>query len=124
MAEPKPTRARFQARNLFGVLAFLGRYPAHVSLSVGLLLVNIAIEMALPQILGSAITSLRWRVEWGAWFDLRAYVLLFLALVLVRCGNGLLLGPIRHRLVQRPLGDIRPASYDARTRRAFRYHHP
>jgi len=122
MAEPKSLRPRLQARNLFGVIAFLGRYPAQVALSIWLLLVNIAIEMVLPQVLGSAITSLRWHVEWGAWFDLRAYVLLFLSLVVVRCGNGILLGPIRNRLVQRTLGDIRAAIYDATQRLAFRYH--
>src|SRR5205807_3047241 len=60
--------------------------------------------------------------EWGATFELRAYVLLFVSLVLVRAGNGIILGPIRNRLVQRTLGDIRTAIYDAIQRLAFRYH--
>jgi ATP-binding cassette, subfamily B, multidrug efflux pump len=87
-----------------------------------LLLVNIAVELSLPQILGSAITQLRWHIEWGASLDLRACVLLFVSLVLVRAGNGILLGPIRNRLIQRTLGDIRAAIYDSLQRLAFRYH--
>ena len=122
MTEPKPTQSRVQPRNLVGVLAFLRAYPAPVVLSISLLLVNIGVELALPQILGSAITQLRWHIEWGARVDLRAGVLLFVALVLVRAGNGILLGPIRNRLIQRTLGDIRAAIYDSLQRLAFRYH--
>ena len=107
---------------LLGVLAFLRAYPAPVALSVSLLLVNIAVELSLPQILGSAITQLRWHIEWGATLDLRACALLFVSLVLVRAGNGILLGPIRNRLIQRTLGDIRAAIYDSLQRLAFRYH--
>src|SRR5947209_19885611 len=120
--EPRPTRTRVQPRNLLGVLAFLRAYPAPVALSVSLLLVNIAVELSLPQILGSAITQLRWHIEWGARVNLRAGLHLFLALVLVRAGNGILLGPIRNRLIQRTLGDIRAAIYDSLQRLAFRYH--
>src|SRR5438128_11030309 len=122
MMESKPTQIRVQPRNLLGVLAFLRAYPAPVALSVSLLLVNIAVELSLPQILGSAITQLRWHIEWGATLDLRACVLLFVSLVLVRAGNGILLGPIRNRLIQRTLGDIRAAIYDSLQRLAFRYH--
>src|SRR5438128_3012827 len=122
MTESKPTRTRFQPRNLLGVLAFLRAYPSDVVLAVSLLLVNIAVELSLPQILGSAITQLRWHIEWGARVNLRAGLHLFLALVLVRAGNGILLGPIRNRLIQRTLGDIRAAIYDSLQRLAFRYH--
>ena len=122
MATPAPLETKVKLRQLLGVLAFLGKYPRAVALSVSLLLVNIAIEMALPQILGSAITNLRWHVEWGALFQPAVYVQLYLALVLVRAGNGFLLGPIRNRLVQRTLGDIRAAIYDAIQRLAFHYH--
>src|SRR5262245_10353452 len=122
MTESKPTRTRLQPRNLLGVLAFLGAYPGAVVLSVVLLLVNIAVELARPQILGSAITQLRWHIEWDARVDLQACVLLFVSLVLVRAGNGILLGPVRNRLIQRTLGDIRAAIYDSLQRLAFRYH--
>ena len=122
MTESKPTQTRVQPRNLLGVLAFLRAYPAAVALSVLLLLVNIAVELCLPQILGSAITQLRWHIEWGARLDLQASVLLLVSLVLVRAGNGILLGPIRNRLIQRTLGDIRAAIYDSLQRLAFRYH--
>jgi len=122
MMQPKPTPPRVRPRNLLGILAFLGKYPGQVALSVSLLLVNIAIEMSLPQILGSAITSLRWHGEWNAAFDLRACVLLFVSLVLVRAGIAIILGPIRNRLIQRTLGDIRNSIYDAIQRLAFRYH--
>jgi len=122
MTEPKPTRPRVQPRNLLGIVACLRQYPGQVAVSVGLLLVNIAVEMALPQILGSAVTQLRRHSEWGATFDLRAYVLLFVSLVLIRAGVAILLGPIRNRLIQRTLADIRAAIYDAIQRLAFRYH--
>jgi ATP-binding cassette subfamily B protein len=122
MNQVEPVTPSVKPRRLLGVLAFLGKYPRQVVLSVSLLLVNIAIEMALPQVLGSAITNLRRHVEWGAMFELRAYVLVFLSLVFVRTGNGIILGPIRNRLVQQTLGDIRAAIYDAIQRLAFRYH--
>src|SRR5881396_1786395 len=122
MTQSEPAQPRVKPDNLLGVLAFLRKYPTQVALSVSLLLVNIGIEMALPQILGSAINNLGWHAEWGATFELKAYVLLFISLVLVRTGNGIILGPIRNRLVQRTLGDIRTAIYDAIQRLAFRYH--
>src|SRR5216117_693595 len=122
MTEPKATQTRVRPRNLLGVLAFLRAYPAPVVLSVSLLLINIAVELSLPQILGSAITQLRWHIEWGARLDLRTCVLLFVSLVLVRAGNGILLGPIRNRLIQRTLGDVRAAIYDSLQRLALRYH--
>src|SRR5256884_2032731 len=122
MTQLEPAQPRVKPDNLLGVLAFLRKYPTQVALSVSLLLVNIGIEMALPQILGSAINNLGWHAEWGASFELKAYVLLFISLVLVRTGNGIILGPIRNRLVQRTLGDIRTAIYDAIQRLAFRYH--
>ena len=46
-ASPAPA---FRARNLLGVLAFLMRSRGSVALAVGLLLVNIGLEMALRQV--------------------------------------------------------------------------
>jgi ATP-binding cassette, subfamily B, multidrug efflux pump len=122
MAESSTTKAQFKPRNLIGVLAFLGKYPGRVALCVGLLLVNISIEMVLPQILGNAITNLRWHVEWAAAFEPWTYVLLFGSLVFVRAGVGHILGPERNRLVQLTLGDIRSAVYDSIQRLGFTYH--
>ena len=107
---------------LLGVLVFLRRYPGAVAASVGLLLVNISIEMSQPQIIGSAITQLRLNADFGVPAGLQAFVLLFIALVTIRAGNGLLIGPIRNRLVQRALNDIRAAVYDSIQRLGFRYH--
>ncbi len=104
------------------MLTFLRRYPGAVAVSVGLLLVNISIEMSQPQIIGSAITQLHYNAELGVPAGLEAFVLLFIALVAIRAGNGLLLGPIRNRLVQRALNDIRAAVYDSIQRLGFRYH--
>ena len=109
-------------RSLAGILSFLLRYRRRVALCLALLLVNISIEMTLPQLVGQAITSLRWRLEWGADFQLRSFVLVFAALVSTRAGVGYILGPIRNKLVQRTLGDIRAAVYDAIQRLAFPYH--
>jgi ATP-binding cassette subfamily B protein len=109
-------------RSLVATLAFLGRYPGRVSACIGLLLINISIEMTLPQIIGSAITNLRWHMEWGAEFPRLSYVALFLSLVLIRTAVGHLLGPTRNRLVQRTLNDVRNAIYDAMQRLSFAYH--
>lgn len=122
MTNPEPDKPGFKPRNLLGILAFLLRYPGGVALAIGLLLVNISIEMSLPQILGSAITDLKEHVEHGSGFQAWDFAQLFLALALVRAGVGMLLGPVRNRLVQRTLGDIRGAIYDAIQRLAFTYH--
>ncbi len=117
--ETKPKKG---LRSLLSVLAFMSRYPGLIAACIGLLLVNIAIEMSLPQIIGSAINNLRWHMEWGAEFPRNAYVLLFLSLVIVRAAVGHLLGPTRNRLVQTTLGDIRSAIYDTMQRLSFSYH--
>ena len=122
MTAPAPTKPRLQPRNLLGILAFLTRYPRGVALSVGLLLVNISIEMSLPQILGSAITHLKEHVAGTITFELWDYVQLFASLVFIRAGVGFILGPIRNRLVQRTLSDIRAAIYNAIQRLTFSYH--
>jgi ABC-type multidrug transport system fused ATPase/permease subunit len=113
---------RTTRRSLFGILIFLGRYPGLVAVCLSLLLVVISIEMILPRIIGSAITNLRWHVEWGAHFQPWTYVLLFGSLVLVRNGIAYILGPIRNRLIQSTLRDIRAATYDSLQRLAFSYH--
>ena len=118
--ESKPQKKG--ARSLMAMLAFLGRYPGRVAACTALLLINITIEMALPQIIGNAITNLRWHMEWGAEFARGHYVALFISLVLIRAGIGHLLGPTRNRLVQRTLNDIRNAIYDAMQRLSFSYH--
>ncbi|HKS38326.1 MAG TPA: ABC transporter ATP-binding protein [Verrucomicrobiae bacterium] len=122
MSSEEPAKAKVKPRSLLGVLVFLRKYPTQVALSVLLLLVNIAIEMSLPQIIGAVITQLRDHVDRGTHPDLAAFVTLFVALVLIRAGNGFILGPIRNRVVQRTLGDIRAAIYDSIQRLAFRYH--
>jgi ATP-binding cassette subfamily B protein len=122
MADKQATPARFKPRNLLGVLAFLRKYPREVALTISLLLVIITIELSLPQILGDAINGLRQHVEYGAPFQLAVYIQLFVALVLIRAGLAYILGPIRNRLVQQTLSDIRAAIYDALQRLAFHYH--
>lgn len=122
MAEAPPNKPRIQPRNLLGVLAFLLKYRGSVALCIALLLVNISIEMSLPQILGEAITQLRRNQDLGVALEIWPFVWLFGALVLVRGAVGFLLGPIRNRLVQRTLADIRAAIYDALQRLAFQFH--
>jgi ATP-binding cassette subfamily B protein len=120
--KPPPPKPRFQPRNLLGILSFLRRYPGRVALCFGLLLVNIAIEMTLPQILGNAITGLRQPVAGTAGFSLWPYVRLYLALVALRSAVGFVLGPVRSRTIQMTLGDIRGAVYNALQRLTFTYH--
>lgn len=109
-------------RALLGVLGFLKPYPRLTGLALGLLLIIIALEMALPQVLGSAITALREHFSAGAPFHPIAYAVLFFGLVVVRNITAFNLGPIRNRLVQKALQDIRSAIYDAMQRLSFSYH--
>jgi len=122
MAEGVSTTPRFKTRNLFGVLPFLWRYPRAIALTVGILLVIISIELTLPQIIGWAVSDLRLHLRGESVFDPRLYVVIFLSLVLIRAGLGFLLGPIRNKLIQTALGDIRAAIYDSLQRLAFSYH--
>ena len=119
MAEGVSTTPRFKTRNLLGVLPFLWRYRA-IALTIGILLVIISIELTLPQIIGRAVSDLRLHLRGESVFDPRPYVLVFLSLVLIRAGLGFLLGPIRNKLIQTALGDIRAAIYDSLQRLAFR----
>src|SRR6266702_1716821 len=116
------TEARFKPRNLLGIILFLRKYPGPVGLCLSLLLVNIAIEMVLPQIIGDTITNLRRAVTAKIAFSPGFHVKLLVALVLVRAGVGFILGPIRNHVIQSTLGDIRGAIYNAIQRLAFTYH--
>jgi ATP-binding cassette subfamily B protein len=118
-AEPK---SRLQPRNLLGILSFLGAYPGRVAICTVLLLINISIEMTLPQILGNAISGIRGSLAGQAAFVLLPFVSWYLILVAVRASVGFILGPIRNRTIQRTLGDIRSAVYNALQRLAFTYH--
>jgi ATP-binding cassette subfamily B protein len=123
MTKPTESKPGFKPRSLFGILAFLRRYPGRVTASLGLLLVNISIEMTLPQILGNVISRLgSYQAGGVSEFKLWPYVALFLALVSVRACVGIVLGPIRNRTIQSTLGDIRAATYNALQRLAFTYH--
>lgn len=120
MAEAETPKKVGVLRALGSLLPFLRRRPGWVALSVGLLLTNIAIELSLPQILGRAITALG--SPGGAEFSLPTAVGVFLTLVVVRTVVGMILGPIRNSTVQRTLGDVRAAVYDALQRQSFSWH--
>src|SRR5688572_32005606 len=122
MAEGVSTNPRFKTRNLLGVLPFLWRYPRAIALTVGILLVIISIELTLPQIIGRAVSDLRLHLRGESVFDPGLYVAIFISLVLIRAGLGFLLGPIRNKLIQTALGDIRATIYDSLQRLAFSYH--
>ena len=115
-------KTKLKPRNLLGVLSFLHKYPGRVALCLGLLLVNISIEMTLPQVLGNAITGLRNRFSDGAMFSIWPYAQLFLGLVVLRAAVGFVLGPVRNLTIQTTLGDIRAALYNALQRQAFTFH--
>lgn len=101
------------------IVGFLARRPGWTTLSIGLLLINIGIELSLPQFLGFTITALGERSTPPA---LGVSVAIFLALVVLRALVGLVLGPVRNRTAQTTLGDIRAAVYDALQRRSFAWH--
>src|SRR4026208_2622435 len=92
MAATADIKHRFQLWNLLSILAFLRPYPSAVVVCIGLLLLNISIEMTLPQILGNAITGLRQHIANGAAFSVWPFVLIFLGLVVVRMVAGFILG--------------------------------
>lgn len=113
---------RIRPRNLLGVLSFLKKHPGGVAVCVGLLLVNIAIEMTLPQVLGNTITGLRDHLAVGNEFSIWPFAVLYLILISVRTVVGFVLGPVRNRTIQTTLTDIRSAVYNALQRLAFTYH--
>ncbi|MFZ4819477.1 MAG: ABC transporter ATP-binding protein, partial [Limisphaerales bacterium] len=114
--QPPPIRPVAAVRRIVG---FLGKRPGWVALSIGLLLLNIGIELSLPQFLGATITALgSASAEWS----LGITVSFFLGLVVLRAGVGLVLGPIRNRTAQTTLSDIRAAVYDSLQRRSFAWH--
>ena len=122
MPDPAAPPARVKPRSLLHALSFLKKYPGAVAVSVALLLLIIAIDLTLPQIIGNAITEMRGEGDRATAFQPLATARLFLSLVLVRVGLAYILGPIRNRTVQRTLSDIRASIYDAIQRLAFRYH--
>jgi ATP-binding cassette subfamily B multidrug efflux pump len=111
---------KLKPRSLLGALAFLRRYPRRVAICLGLLLMIVAIDLALPQVIGEAINSLRGEGtgKWGPW----SYAQLFITLALGRAALAFTLGPIRNRTIQSTLGDIRCAIYNAMQRLPFAYH--
>ncbi|MFQ3578118.1 MAG: ABC transporter transmembrane domain-containing protein, partial [Verrucomicrobiia bacterium] len=113
-----------RSKNLFGALAFLLRRPVTTTATVLLLLVVIAIDMAMPFLIGRAINALQ---EYPRPADdlLRlplSFAGLFLACVVAREGLRLVLGRIRNRLVQFTLLDIRKAMFQAIQRASFAFH--
>jgi ABC-type multidrug transport system fused ATPase/permease subunit len=122
MASDSKTGPKIKPRALLGVLRFMLKYPIASIVCLLMLSAIIAIDLILPQILGNAVTNLRWAHEWGATFSPSQYVLLFLSLVLCRTGIAFLVGPLRNRLVQTTLSDIRGAVYNAIQRLEFQYH--
>ncbi len=117
-----PAPPAFRARNLLGVLSFLKRYWGSVALAIGLLLVNIGLEMALPRVSGTAINELTHAIATKTTYDPWYLAKLFVGLALIRAVIGLGLGRVRNRLVQGTLKDIRAAYFDAVQRLSFAYH--
>ncbi len=120
---PEPGLGPGPVRALWGIVGFLRPDPWRVTGSIGLLLVNIGIELSLPYILGRTITGLgRAKVDGAIPFDLKAAVVLFVALVVTRASVGMVLGPLRNITAQRALGRLRSAVFDALQRQTFAWH--
>ncbi|MFM7805208.1 MAG: hypothetical protein ACKPGK_12020, partial [Verrucomicrobiota bacterium] len=113
--DPKPDPPIAPLAAVRRIVRFLARRPGWAALSIGLLLIHIGIELALPQFVGQAITALG---AAGTRAELGRLVGTFLCLVVLRAVVGLVLGPIRNRTAQSTLGDIRAAVYDALQRRS------
>jgi ABC-type multidrug transport system fused ATPase/permease subunit len=111
------------AASLRTVVGFLGRRPGATALTVGLLLVNICIELSLPQIIGETINGLRSLPSGVSPRGLLVVTAgLYLAMVALRTCVGLILGPLRNQTAQRTLGDLRAAVYEALQRQTFAWH--
>jgi len=117
-----PEQPAFRARNLLGVLTFLLRYRGQTALAVSLLVVNIGLEMTLPQICGSAINGLHAALDHGKVFFPWHYAAAYLGLALARAAIGFSVGRVRNRLIQSTLMDLRAAYFDAVQRLSFAYH--
>ena len=63
MGDKTAKKSRGYVRSLLKILGFLRAYPGRVSLAVGLLLINICIELTLPQVLGEAMNGLQRHVQ-------------------------------------------------------------
>jgi ATP-binding cassette subfamily B protein len=107
---------------LLGVLKFLGRYPGQCALAFGLLLFILSLELVLPQVLGAAITALNNHVKTGAPFSPLHFTAIFFGLAVVREFARFQLGPVRNKIIQKVLANIRSAIYDAMQRLSFQFH--
>lgn len=121
-AEPAQTVSRPPARNLLGILRFLGRYPGRAAAVFSLLGTMIALELCLPQIIGRAIDGLRAHQATGAPFAPWHFAAWFGAIVLIREAVRFSIGRVRTVLIQNTLADIRLAFFDRLQRLAFAYH--
>ncbi|HTI69833.1 MAG TPA: ABC transporter ATP-binding protein [Candidatus Limnocylindria bacterium] len=122
MTAKEAVKVRQGGRGLLAVLGYLRPYPVFVALAVGLLLVNIGIEMTLPRIVGAAVSAYQETLAATESSRPFQFVWLFAGLVVTRFCVGLILGRVRNRLVQRSLADLRSDIYDALQRHAFSYH--
>jgi ATP-binding cassette subfamily B protein len=122
MSAATPELPAFRARNLLGILSFLKRYSGFVALAISLLLLNIALEMTLPRVSGTAINGLKAAITKGTAYDPWFLAGVFVSLTLVRAIVGFVLGRVRNRLIQSTLKDIRAAYFDAVQRLSFAYH--
>src|SRR5437762_12298749 len=100
MSEPVQRQTRFKSRNLFGVVAFLRKYPGRVAICLSMLLINLGIDVSLPQFIGDAITDLRRYVEQQVPFSPGPYVQRILSRVPLPTGVAYILGPMPDRPVQ------------------------
>ena len=122
MKPHSPDTPKFRPRNLLGVLSFLKNYPVSTALAVGLLLVNICLEMTMPRISGTAINQLQGALAQNRFYNPWKLALLFVSLALLRSALGFVLGRVRNRLIQGTLRDIRAAFFDAVQNLSFSYH--
>ena len=111
-----------RSKSLLGILAFLKPYWVGTTLAITLLLFNIALELFLPRISGSAINQLRYAIATNTPYEPWGLAELFLAVAFERSCVAFCLGRIRNRLVQGTLKDIRAAYFDAVQGLSFTYH--
>lgn len=117
-------KPQIKVHNLVRVLRFLKPYRGLAALTVGMLLVNVAIEAIQPQVARGFLNGLQSFVADPTNIDFKPwhFGLAILALWLVRGSNSMCAGILRTKLSQSVVFDIRTAVYNALQCHSFSFH--
>ena len=112
------------SRVLLRLLKFLVPHWGYALTALAFMLLGMAADLALPQVVGREINALEDALKQGRGADVNLwhYVMLFLGLTLIKAVCRLLHGTTAIRMQQGTLMDIRCALFEATQRHSFAYH--